>query len=132
MLSCIDATQTGDVTRSGKVWSYDKIDRTISTVSIADGLLFIADVASATCYCLDPDTGRCHWVHATKAEVWGSTLVADGKVYLGTKKSLLGVCQADKELKVLGEIHLGTPALLHAGGRQRGAVCAPRTSICMR
>ena len=43
MLNCIDATQTGDITKSGKVWSYDKIDRSLSTVSIADGLLYVAD-----------------------------------------------------------------------------------------
>src|SRR6266480_3792647 len=34
ILSCIDATKTGDITQTGKIWSYDKIHRSISTVSI--------------------------------------------------------------------------------------------------
>jgi len=107
MLSCIDATRTGDVTKTGEVWRYDKIDRSLSTVSIADGLLYIADVAGQL-HCLDAETGRCHWVHQTKAEIWDSTLVADGKVYLGTQKSFW-VLKAGKEKKVLHEIHLGAP-----------------------
>ena len=36
-------------------------------------------------------------------------MVADGKIYLGTKKSLL-VLAAGKEMKLLANIHLGTPA----------------------
>jgi len=31
---CIDPTKTGDITQSGKIWSFDKIHRSISTVSI--------------------------------------------------------------------------------------------------
>src|SRR6266480_1476231 len=34
ILTCIDATRTGDITETGKIWSYDKIHRSISTVSI--------------------------------------------------------------------------------------------------
>ena len=34
ILTCIDATKTGDITQTGKIWSYDKIHRSISTVSI--------------------------------------------------------------------------------------------------
>jgi outer membrane protein assembly factor BamB len=66
----------------------------------------VADVAGAV-HCLDADTGHCYWVHRTGAETWGSTLVADGKVYLGTKKSFW-VLAAGKQLQVLHEIHLGT------------------------
>ena len=32
-LSCIDASKTGDITTSGRVWTYDKISRSISTAS---------------------------------------------------------------------------------------------------
>jgi outer membrane protein assembly factor BamB len=107
MLSCIDATQTGDITHSGRVWSYDKIDRSLSTVSIADGLLYVAETFGRL-HCLDADTGVCYWVHDTKSEIWGSTLVADGKVYLGTKKSLW-VFAAGKTDRVLGEVRVGMP-----------------------
>jgi outer membrane protein assembly factor BamB len=107
MLACIDATKTGEITQSGKVWMFDKIDRSLSTVSIADGLLYVAETFGKL-YCLDPETGKTYWVHDTKSEIWGSTLVADGKVYLGTKKGLW-VFQAGRTKKVLGEIRLGSP-----------------------
>jgi outer membrane protein assembly factor BamB len=110
MLNCMDATQTGDVTKTGKIWSYDKIDRSISTVSIAGGLLYAADCCAGDVHCLDVNTGRPLWVHHSGAEIWSSTYVADGKIYLGTKKSLQ-VLAAGREHKLLGEIHLGSPVM---------------------
>jgi outer membrane protein assembly factor BamB len=107
LLHCIDATKTGDITQSGRLWWYDALDRSISTVAIADGLLYIADIAGKI-HCLDAETGRPYWVHETNAETWSSTLVADGKVYVGTKRNLV-VLQAGKEKKVLAQINLGSP-----------------------
>ena len=106
MLSCIDATKTGDVTTTGKVWSYP-IGRSLSSPSIVDGLLYIADTFEGI-YCFDAETGKRYWFHPTSSEIWGSTMVADGKVYVGTKKGML-VLAAGKVKKVLANIHLGTP-----------------------
>jgi len=109
ILTCIDATKTGDITGSGKIWSYDKISRSLSTVSITpDGLLFVADF-SGYLHCLDAETGKVWWTHDLKAHIWGSTLVADGKVYLGNEDGDLTVFAASKEKKVLGAINLGAP-----------------------
>lgn len=84
MLVCVDPTKKGDITKSGVVWSYDKINRSISTVSIDEksGLLFAGDF-SGFVYCLDAKTGKEHWVYDMKAHMWGSTFVADGKVFVG-------------------------------------------------
>ena len=106
MLTCIDATKTGDVTASAKIWSYP-IGRSLSTPSIAAGLLYIADTFEGI-YCFDAETGKRYWFHASGAEIWGSTMVADGKLYVGTKKGLL-VMAAGKEEKPLAKISLGTP-----------------------
>jgi outer membrane protein assembly factor BamB len=110
ILTCIDATKTGDITQSGKIWSYNKIHRTISTVSIDPdtGLLFVADF-SGFVHCLDAETGKVHWVHDMKAHMWGSTLVADGKVYLGDEDGDFVVMAASKEKKILSETNLGAP-----------------------
>lgn len=107
-LSCIDATKTGDITASGKVWAYDKLNHTISTVSIADNLLFVADYAGVV-HCLDPDTGAVHWTHKTGSHIWGSTLVADGKVYVGNESGDLIILAAAKEKKVINTINFGSP-----------------------
>ena len=107
MFWCIDATKTGDVTESGKIWTYDGMDRTMATAAVADGLVYIADMAGRL-HCLDADTGKCYWVHDADAETWGGVLIADGKLYLGTKKSFWVLAEG-KRLKVLSEIHLGSP-----------------------
>ena len=105
-LFCIDASQTGDVTSGGKIWSYEKIGRTLSTVSIVDGLLYVADEAGRV-YCLEADTGRLCWTHDTGADVWSSTLVADGKVYVGTRRHFC-VLAAGRQKKLLAEVRLGS------------------------
>lgn len=108
LLCCIDATQKGDITKTGCIWRYNGLDRSISTVTISDGLVYATDVAGRL-HCLDADNGKVHWVLETKAETWGGALVADGRLYLGNKKKFY-VLAAGPELKVLSEIRLGSPA----------------------
>ncbi len=109
-LLCIDPTGTGDVTKTKLVWDYKAIKRSISTVSIdpATGLLFIGDF-SGFVHCLDADTGKINWVHDMKAHMWGSTLVADGKVYVGDEDGDFTVLAAAREKKVISETNLGYP-----------------------
>ena len=106
-LWCIDATKSGDITQGGKVWLYQGLDRSLSTVSIAGGLVYCADVAGRL-HCLDAETGKLFWVHETNSKVWGSTLVADGKVYMPTDKGLV-VLAAGKELNPIGKVNVGAP-----------------------
>jgi outer membrane protein assembly factor BamB len=42
-----------------------------------------------------------------KAHMWGSTLVADGKVYVGDEDGDLAVLAASKEKKLISETNLG-------------------------
>ncbi|MCX6905603.1 MAG: PQQ-binding-like beta-propeller repeat protein, partial [Verrucomicrobia bacterium] len=106
-LHCIDATQTGDITRSGRIWCYQGLDRTLATVSIADGLLYVGDVAGRL-HCLEVATGHCLWVHEGHCRTIASSLVADGKIYYPTERHLW-ILAAGKELKVLSKINLGAP-----------------------
>jgi len=106
-LSCIDPTQTGDL--SGKpVWTFTDIGRSISTPSIADGLLYIAEY-DGDLHCIDAKTGKQIWVHETKSRIWGSTLVADGKVFLPTEDGELHILAAGREKKLLGTASFGAP-----------------------
>ena len=85
-LACINA-DTGK-----KVWEYHKIQRTISTVAIdeSNGLLFASDYTGYV-YCVDAKTGKENWVYDTKAHMWSSPMVADGKVFIGDEDGDLTV-----------------------------------------
>ena len=106
-LHCIDASKRGDITESGRVWQYDRIRRSISTVAVADGLLYAADF-SGFLHCLDAATGAPHWTFDALSAVWGSPLVADGKVYIGDEDGDIVVLQAGKTLKTLAEVNMGS------------------------
>jgi outer membrane protein assembly factor BamB len=107
-LKCIDPSKTGDVTVSGLVWSHSLERHVISTPAIRDGLVFIPDYGH-NLHCLDARTGETIWTRDIKGEVWSSALVADGKVYLGTRAGQLWVFSADREGKLLATADMGGP-----------------------
>jgi outer membrane protein assembly factor BamB len=107
MVSCIDLTARGDIT--GKpVWVNKSIGRSISTPSIADGLIYQAEY-NGNIHCLDAATGKQLWVHATNSRIWSSTLVADGKVYVGNEDGELVILKAGREKQLIGKIDFYTP-----------------------
>ncbi len=101
-LYAIDATKTGDVTESGRLWHVGGEDfhRTISSFAIADGLLYAADL-SGYLYCFDVQTGNRYWRYDTMSAVWSSPYVVDGKVYLGDEDGDLVVMEHGKAMKEL-------------------------------
>ncbi len=107
-LQCIDAGRSGDVTSNALVWSYPLGPHCCSTVSIHDGLVYVADCGGKV-HCVDAETGRPYWVHNAGGEIWGSTLVADGRVYVGTRRGDFWVLAAGKELRVISSIRLREP-----------------------
>jgi outer membrane protein assembly factor BamB len=107
-MTCIDATKTGDITGTGKIWTYETIGRTMSTASVVDGMVFVADFAGIV-HCLDAETGKPLWTHDTEAQTWGSTLVADGKLYIGGEPGILTILAATKEKKVIGQVTFDGP-----------------------
>jgi outer membrane protein assembly factor BamB len=107
-LQCIDATLTGDVTGVGQVWSYPLERHVLSTPAVYNGLVFVADCGRKV-HCVDARTGQAHWTHEITGEVWASPLVADGKVFLGTRNGDFLVFAASNEKKVLSNLALGSP-----------------------
>lgn len=107
-LKCIDATQTGDITRTGQLWSYSLVRHCMSTPAIRDGLVFVGD-SGQRIHCLDADTGQPYWTQDVKGEVWASPLVADGKVYFATRRGEFWVFAASREKKVLSRLQMDEP-----------------------
>jgi outer membrane protein assembly factor BamB len=102
---CIDPAQRGDITESGKVWQYDKINRSISTAAISDGLVYVSDFKGIL-HCLDAKTGKPYWTFDILSPVWGSPLVADGKVYLGDADGDIAVLKTGTEMKKISVIDM--------------------------
>lgn len=103
-LVCINARGNGDITRSGGlIWKYDEISSSCSTVAIADGLLYITD-RKGILHALNAETGEPYWTHAIGGPIWGSPLLADGKIYIGNERRNLWIMEHGKEPKVLARI----------------------------
>jgi outer membrane protein assembly factor BamB len=101
-LSCVDA-KSGDL-----LWKNTEIGRTISTPSVADGLIYQAEYAGIL-HCLDAETGEVYWTYDSYSRIWGSTLVVDGKVLLGNEDGDLLIFEHGKEENEPKAINLGAP-----------------------
>lgn len=93
-------------------WSLGGADfsTTLSRVVVQDGIVYAADFAGLL-RAIDEATGKVLWTHDTFAAVWGSPLLADGKIYLGDQDGDLAVLRAGRRLEVLGESNLGSSIL---------------------
>jgi len=107
-LKCFDASGSGDITHSGQIWTYPVVEHCCSTPSVYEGLVFVAD-CSGMVHCVDAETGKPCWTHQTKGDIWASTLVADGKVYIGTRQCDFYVLAASREKKLISSTELDSP-----------------------
>ncbi|MBL0159321.1 MAG: PQQ-binding-like beta-propeller repeat protein [Bryobacterales bacterium] len=68
-------------------------------------------------------TGKPHWSFDLKSPVWGSPLLADGKVYLGDADGDLAVFQATAEMNKPVLMDMADSGLRHTGASERRVVC---------
>ena len=107
-LKCVASDQTGDTTATATLWSYP-LKQSCSMPAVAGPLTFVADTAEKTLNCLETATGKELWKHPLGGEVWSSPLVADGKLYLGTRRGKFFIFAATREKKLLCETTLDSP-----------------------
>ncbi len=129
-VTCIDPAKGNG--EDAVVWRFKEIGRSISTPSIKDGLLYVADFAGRV-FCLDAETGKKIWEHDTLSQIWASTLVVDGKVIIGNEDGELIILKAGRELEEIdiidfpnsiyssvvvanGTLYVMTPTHLYAFG----------------
>ncbi len=110
MFSCIDPSGSGELKAKWTFGGKDKMERTISTPAVKDGLVYMADYTGRL-FCLDAKTGEQYWKFDTKGHIWSSPLVADGKVYLGNEEGELFILKEGKELKEIGSIEFPAPVM---------------------
>ena len=102
-LTCVDPSQIDDQGKPKLVWRDTTVERSVSTMSVADGLAYAADYAGKV-HCFDAKTGEKKWEHDTLAHIWASTLVADGKVIIGNEDGIVTILEAGPKKKLLAEV----------------------------
>jgi len=95
-----------DANADGQFDFEETMHRTLGMAAIKDDLLVIADLAGLL-HCLDVKTGKVHWTYDTLAAVWGSALLADGKIYLGDEDGDVIVLELSPKMKLLAENSVG-------------------------
>lgn len=129
-LYAIDATMTGDVTDKAVVWHLGDQDfnRTISTVAIYEGLLYVSDL-SGFVYCLDVKTGEKYWTYDTFAAIWGSPIIIGDKLYIGDEDGDIAVLKTGKEMELLFETNMGSAVYTTPNAKDGVLYIASRTKL---
>jgi outer membrane protein assembly factor BamB len=107
-LQCVDVSGTEDPASAGPLWRFPLGKHVLSSAAISGELVFIAD-SEGTVFCLDAKTGRPHWTAQMKGEFWASPYIADGKVYLGTRRGDFRIFEASPVKKELFQRDMGAP-----------------------
>jgi hypothetical protein len=101
----IDLRVTDDAVTPVERWACPLDKHTLCTPAVADGLVFVTDT-SRTIHCVDALTGQSLWTHDCHGSFWASTLVADGKVFVGSRSGDFWVLRAARDKEVLFETRL--------------------------
>jgi outer membrane protein assembly factor BamB len=104
-LTCFSANQPSDATGTTALWSHP-LKQSCSTAAVAGPLTFTSDTGNKAVICLETDTGKELWSHPVGGEIWSSPLVADGKLYLATRRGKLFIFKASREKQLLCEATL--------------------------
>jgi outer membrane protein assembly factor BamB len=80
----------------------------MASPAVHDGLIYTGDCGHVI-HCIDAETGKAVWTHEAGGEVWATPMVADGKVYVGTRRGDFWILAAGRTKEVLARIDLGTP-----------------------
>src|SRR5213079_1742856 len=66
--------QGKDFNGDKKIESKERMNRGLSSVAVADGLVFAPDF-SGYLHCFDAKTGEHYWTHDTESAIWGSPMI---------------------------------------------------------
>jgi len=107
-----------DVATGKKIWDTRKVDRSLGTPAIHEGLLYVPDL-SGRIHCINADTGQHYWQHDLNSDVWAaSACIINDQVLISTEKKDLWAFKTGREKKVLSKCKLKSVAItptIHEG-----------------
>lgn len=104
-LSCFDAA-TGEV-----LWRNEELNRTLSTLTIARGVIYVADLAGDL-HAFEQSNGKKLWSANLGGPVqYANVCVADGKLFIGTERNQFWIFKEGREKKVISMTKLPSPPI---------------------
>ena len=107
-LKCVDATKTGDITKTGEIWSSPLEQHVSSTPAVSGGLAYVTDCGK-NLHCIDAETGKPVWKHKLSQDSWSSALAADGKVFVGARDGEFLIFKDGREKALLDSVKFERP-----------------------
>jgi outer membrane protein assembly factor BamB len=107
-LKCYDLAGTARGEAPVPVWSAPIGRRTMATPAVSDGLAYVTD-SLRQLHCIDALTGRPVWTHELRGEIWASAFIADGRVYVGSRRGDFWAFAHGREKRVLATVEVGDP-----------------------
>jgi outer membrane protein assembly factor BamB len=95
-----------DANGDGKLDFKESMHRTLGMAVVKDDLLVIADLAGLV-HCLDAKTAKVHWTYDMMSALWGTPLLADGKIFIGDEDGDVAVFELSPKLKLLAKNSVG-------------------------
>jgi outer membrane protein assembly factor BamB len=103
----------GNVTATHQVWRVaGKNPQRIGSGILHEGFLYLTD-ADGFAECLEAGTGKVVWKERLGGRLWGSMLLADGKLYASNLEGQTFVLEASPKFRLLGKNDLAEP--IYAG-----------------
>ncbi len=118
-LKCL--TFDGGADHPELAWTYPLNKHTLSTIAVADGLAYVTDSESSV-HCVDAKTGAGVWAQPFSGGFWASPMVADGKVFVGTRRGAFNILAAGREKKILSTVQIGNSPMNATATAANGVV----------
>jgi len=100
---------TGDVTATHRMWrTTEKMPQRIGSGVYHDGHIYLSD-ANGIAECLDAQTGSVVWKERLGGNLWGSVLLADGKLHVSNLEGDTFVIAASPKYKLIAKNSLAEP-----------------------
>ena len=107
-IKCITPSGSGDITATAGVWATALGNHVMASPVIHQGLVYLGDT-DGKFYCLDAATGATRWTHDCNGQFWATPLLADGRLYVGTRRGDHYIFAAGAEKKLLHQTKFPSP-----------------------